>query len=107
MDEQIAAQPFDAPAADATPVAAALDPGLIPEIEHYELDGIPLYHIPSSGATILTLAFRVGRADEPVIRGGMTHLAEHLILTSISNALDHSNGATEPFRVTFVVRGSP
>jgi hypothetical protein len=108
MDQPIAAQPSDgAPVVSATPAPAALDPGSIPEIDHYELDGVPLYHIPSPGATILTLAFRVGRADEPVIRGGMTHLAEHLILTSISDALDHSNGATEPFRVTFVVRGSP
>ncbi len=30
--------------------------GNIPEIDHYELDGIPLYHIPGSGSTILTLA---------------------------------------------------
>jgi hypothetical protein len=80
---------------------------LIPEIDHYELDGIPLFHLPAAGATILTLAFGVGRAHEPVVRGGMTHLAEHLILTSIDRALDHSNGTTEPFRVTFTVRGSP
>jgi hypothetical protein len=79
----------------------------VPEIDQYELDGIPLFHLPAGGATILTLAFGVGRAHEPVVRGGMTHLAEHLILTAIDRALDHSNGATEPFRVTFTVRGSP
>ena len=79
----------------------------VPEIDHYELDGIPLFHLPAGGATILSLAFAVGRAHEPVIRGGMTHLAEHLILTGIDRALDHSNGTTEPFRVTFTVRGSP
>jgi hypothetical protein len=79
----------------------------IPEIDHYELDGIPLFHMPAAGATILTLAFGVGRAHEPLVRGGMTHLAEHLILTAIDRALDHSNGSTEPFRVTFTVRGSP
>jgi hypothetical protein len=83
------------------------DHAAIPEIDHYELDGIPLFHLPMAGETILTLAFRVGRADEPPIRGGMTHLAEHLILTSISDALDHSNGTTEPYRVTFTKRGNP
>ncbi|NJD28434.1 MAG: insulinase family protein [Chloroflexi bacterium] len=79
----------------------------IPEIDHYELDGIPLFHMPAAGATILTLAFGVGRAHEPVIQSGMTHLAEHLILTAIDQALDHSNGSTEPFRVTFTIRASP
>jgi hypothetical protein len=37
----------------------------------------------------------------------MTHIAEHLILTAISDALDHSNGTTEPYRVTFMKRGNP
>ncbi len=48
----------------------------------------------------------LGAHNEPVTRGGMTHLAEHLLLTSVSDAFDHSNGATEPFRVTFTLRGS-
>jgi Peptidase M16 inactive domain len=104
MDEPIDATPMQAPGRSVEP---SPDPGDVPEIDHYELDGIPLYHIPTPGATILTLAFGVGRADEPVVRGGMTHLAEHLILTSIDDALDHSNGTTEAFRVTFVTRGSP
>jgi hypothetical protein len=86
---------------------ADVDPSTILPIDHYELDGIPLYHMPMAGATILTLAFGVGRADEPVVDGGMTHLAEHLLLTDILNVFDHSNGTTEPFRVTFVTRGTP
>ena len=84
-----------------------LNPSAIPEIEPYELDDIPLYHIPAPGSTILTVTFRVGRADEPVIHGGMTHLAEHLFLTAISDSLDHSNGATGPYHVSFIVRGTP
>ena len=105
MDEPPVTAP---PEPDAGPsVASSLDPGDIPEIAHYELDGIPLFHIPTPGATILTLAFGVGAAHEPAIHRGMTHLFEHLVLTSIDNALDHSNGTTEPFRVTFVTRGSP
>jgi hypothetical protein len=86
---------------------APIDAGGVTEIEHYELDDVPLFHLPMAGATILTIAFRVGRADEPVIRGGMTHLAEHLVMTSVSDSLDHSNGTTEPYRVTFTLRGSP
>jgi predicted Zn-dependent peptidase len=79
----------------------------VTEVEHYELDDIPLFHLPMAGSTILTLAFGVGRAHEPVTRGGMTHLFEHLVMTSVSDALDHSNGTTEPFRVTFSLRGTP
>jgi hypothetical protein len=91
----------------APPPPSAPEEGAITEVERYELDGIPLFHLPMAGATILTLAFGVGRAAEPVVCGGMTHLAEHLILTSIADALDHSNGSTEAFRVTFTVRGAP
>jgi Peptidase M16 inactive domain len=84
-----------------------MDPAAVTEVDHYELDGIPLFHLPMPGETILSLGFRVGRADEPVTRGGMTHIAEHLILTPIEGVMDHANGTTEPFRVTFTKRGSP
>jgi hypothetical protein len=90
----------------ASPAVRALAESVL-EIDHYELDGIPLFHLPGAGATILTLSFGIGSAHEPVPRRGMTHLAEHLLLTSIDRALDHSNGVTEPFRVTFTTRGSP
>lgn len=95
------------PDADQPSTTATFDVGAIPEIDHYELDGIPLFHIPMAGSTVLSLSFRVGRADEPVVHGGMTHLAEHLILTAIDDVFDHSNGTTEPYRVTFITRGSP
>jgi hypothetical protein len=112
MDDPIAAPPLPDPSAaqpqgpDAT-VQEVVDPSAIQAIDHYELDGIPLYHMPTSGTTLLTLAFGVGRADEPVVDTGMTHLAEHLLLTSITDVFDHANGTTEAFRVTFVTRGTP
>ncbi len=81
--------------------------GAVLEVEHYELDDIPLFHLPMTGATILTLTFRVGRADEPVPLGGMTHLFEHLVMNTVSDALDHSNGMTGPFQVSFTLRGTP
>jgi hypothetical protein len=102
MDVRGASQPPEPP-----PPADDIDIGSIPEIDHYELDGIPVFHIPMPGSTILSLSFRVGRADEPVVDGGMTHLAEHLILTAIDDVFDHANGTTEAYRVTFITRGSP
>jgi hypothetical protein len=100
-------EPRIAPGADQAPPAATFDVSAIPEIDHYELDGIPLFHMPMPGSTVMSLSFRVGRADEPVAHGGMTHLAEHLILTAIDDVFDHANGTTEPYRVTFITRGSP
>jgi Peptidase M16 inactive domain len=85
----------------------AIEPEAIPEIEQYELDGIPLFHLPAAGSTTLSLQFRVGRADEPVQHGGMTHLAEHLVMSAASRGTETSNGTTEPFRLTFIARGSP
>ena len=102
MDETV---PRDA--GDDGVAAASIDLAAIPDIDHYELEGIPVYHLPMAGPTVLSLSFRVGRADEPVIHGGLTHLAEHLILSSINDIFDHGNGTTEPFRVTFVARGTP
>lgn len=86
---------------------AQLEQREIPEVEHYELDDIPLFHLPMAGSTILALSFGVGRAHEPFTQGGMTHMAEHLVMHAVSDRLDHSNGATEPFRVSFFLGGSP
>ncbi len=79
----------------------------IPEIDHYELDGIPLFHLPAAGATTISLQFRVGMADEPVPQRGMTHLAEHLLLAPLMGEFESVNGTTEPLRVSFHARGTP
>jgi hypothetical protein len=104
-------EPWSRPlAVDEAPTAtrAQLEQRPIPEIEHYELDGIPLFHLPMEGSTVLGLSFGVGRAHEPFTRGGMTHMAEHLVMHAVSpDTYDHSNGVTEPFRVSFLRRGSP
>ena len=100
-------QVASSPASSQAGPTLEIDQAATTEVESYLLDDVPLFHLPMVGATIITIAFRVGRADEPVPRGGMTHLAEHLILTSVSDALDHSNGTTEAFRVTFTLRGTP
>jgi hypothetical protein len=95
---------------DRPPSAGASRPGTtqgLPEIELYTLDDIPLAYLPTAGQTTLSISFGVGRAHEPMIRGGLTHIAEHLVLNQVTGAFDHSNGTTEPFRVTFLTRGTP
>lgn len=90
---------------DALTAAAATTE--IPEIDHYELDGIPLFHLPAAGATTISLQFRVGTADESVPQRGMTHLAEHLLLSPIMGDFESINGTTESLRVSFHARGTP
>jgi len=78
----------------------------LPEIDHYELDGIPLFHLPGAGATTISLQFRVGSADEPVPQRGMTHLAEHLLLSPLTDSFESVNGTTESHRLSFHARGT-
>jgi predicted Zn-dependent peptidase len=51
------------------------------------------------------LVFRVGRADETLLRSGITHLIEHLVLHGVDRPDRHFNGATSPRTTTFFVRG--
>jgi hypothetical protein len=54
------------------------------------------------------LVFRVGRADEVLARGGITHLIEHLALYPLGvSARIHYNGQVDAVTTTFVTRGSP
>ena len=87
------------------PAAGQLEP--IPEIDHYELDGVPLFHLPSPGSTMLALEFRVGQADEPVPLRGITHLAEHLVMSAVAGHVESANGTTSSLNVSFHVRGTP
>ena len=62
--------------------------------ERVEIDGVPALVGPTVGAPHAGLAFRVGSADEPLARRGITHLVEHLALHSTGGADYHFNGST-------------
>ncbi|MFC4070285.1 M16 family metallopeptidase [Actinoplanes subglobosus] len=63
-------------------------------IERFEIDGVPGLFTRTDGPTRAGLAFRVGFADEPLSRHGITHLIEHLALFPLGVADYHYNGAT-------------
>lgn len=71
-----------------------------------EIDGIPALIGPATGPMQAGLAFRVGLADEPLARRGITHLIEHLALHGIGAADYHYNGATEMEFTYFHMQGS-
>ncbi|BEL05248.1 hypothetical protein Q0Z83_034390 [Actinoplanes sichuanensis] len=63
-------------------------------IERFEIDGIPGLFTRTDGPIGAGLAFRVGCADEPLSRHGITHLIEHLALFPLGVTDYHYNGAT-------------
>jgi len=75
-------------------------------IERFEVDGIPALFTRTDGPTHAGLAFRVGFADEPLSRHGITHLIEHLALFPLGVADYHYNGATGDEITYFHTRGS-
>ena len=74
-------------------------------IEQRMVDGVPAVLAPTTGPTHAGLAFRVGYADEPPARRGITHLVEHLALHAVGVADYHYNGATGPEFTFFHVQG--
>ena len=71
-----------------------------------EVDGVPTLITPAAGPVQAGLVFRVGRADESLARGGVTHLVEHLALHRTGLTDYHYNGATTATTTHFHMRGS-
>lgn len=78
-----------------------------PQLQQTEVDGVPTFWLTGiSGPRRAALMSRVGRADEPLARSGITHLVEHLVLAPLGvQDYDH-NGMVEDIRTMFMVMGS-
>src|SRR3954464_5184895 len=74
--------------------------------ERFDVDGVPALFSPTSGPMRAGLAFRVGFADEPLPKRGITHLLEHLALHSPGGADYPYNGATGVEHTFFHMQGS-
>jgi zinc protease len=75
-------------------------------IKQAEIGGVPVLMAPTTGPLRAGLVFRVGFADEPLSRHGITHLVEHLALHSLGVADYHYNGATGVEYTHFHMQGS-
>ncbi|MEU8661408.1 insulinase family protein [Actinoplanes philippinensis] len=76
-------------------------------ITQSELDGVPVLLIPAPGLMRAGLVFRVGFADEPLARHGITHLLEHLALYPLGLSDHHFNGTTGVEHTSFHMQGLP
>jgi predicted Zn-dependent peptidase len=75
-------------------------------IKETEVGGIRTLVVPSTGPLAAGLVFRVGCADEPLSRRGITHLVEHLALHR-HGLLEHdANGSTGLTTTHFYTSGS-
>jgi hypothetical protein len=77
-----------------------------PRIERSEVDGVPVFWTPVDGPRVASLMFRVGRADEPANKGGISHLVEHLALAPLSQQDFDHNGFVAPLRTVFHATGT-
>lgn len=69
--------------------------------------GIAVAVVDVPGPFTGTLTFDVGHRDEPAELGGITHLAEHLVLRSAGEVTAMHDGVTNISTVEFVFWGSP
>jgi zinc protease len=77
------------------------------ELVRTEVDGVPAFWAEAEGELQAGLVFRVGRADETLARGGISHLVEHLALHQVGQTDYHFNGATGATATTFFTEGDP
>lgn len=89
-----------------SPVEAA-DPGRR-EVRQSMLNGIPVLLCPAlpGSRQRAGITFRVGMADEPLARAGITHLIEHLALHRLGVSDVHRNGVTNTAVTHFLMQGS-
>ena len=77
-----------------------------PQVRQILCNGLPVFQVDRPGLTQAGLIFRVGQADESVTTRGISHLVEHLALSSVDSSLLH-NGTVGQTATTFLARGTP
>ena len=77
------------------------------DFERSSVDGVPVFWTGVGQEMLAGLMFRVGRADESLARGGITHMIEHLALYPVGvEAARHYNGQVDAVTTTFLRRGT-
>jgi hypothetical protein len=76
------------------------------EARRGELNGVPVFWADAGDPFAAALVFRVGRADETLPTGGVTHLVEHLALSAVGHTSFAYDAFVEPARTVFFAEGS-
>ena len=62
-------------------------------VQRTDVDGVPAFWVQGDGPLRASLVFRIGQADEPLVRRGWTHLLEHLALHGHDSIRRPTNGS--------------
>jgi zinc protease len=76
------------------------------ETHRDEIDGVAVFWGTAPPPLEAALTFRVGHADEPVPRRGITHAVEHLALSGLGQQRYIYNGAVGLLLTDFVAKGT-
>jgi zinc protease len=76
------------------------------EIQRADWGGVPVLWVEAPAPFSGGLLFRVGRADETLRNGGLTHLVEHVALSSIGRGTYGYNGRVEAAFTSFYASGT-
>lgn len=76
-------------------------------MERTLVDGVPVLWSPAPGPLTAGLVLGVGRRDEDVVRGGVTHLVEHLAMRSLGRTTLDCNATVDTAATQFTATGSP
>ena len=69
------------------------------------IDGVPVFQADGPGPLSAGLVFGVGRADETFVRGGLTHLVEHLTMGALGRLSIEANASVDLSVTEFTATG--
>ncbi len=72
-----------------------------------QIDGVPVFVADGPSPSVVGLVFGVGRADETFVRGGLTHLVEHLAMSAPGRTTYECNASVDLRRTEFTATGTP
>jgi zinc protease len=75
-------------------------------IDEVVVGDVPVFVVESAGETNVGLAFGVGASDEPLAVRGVSHLCEHLVLSSLGRRGHPYNGMVRWCDTSFFASGS-
>jgi zinc protease len=78
----------------------------IPQLEHTEIDGVPVWWTDVPGPHTGALMFGVGKAHERAATSGISHLVEHLTLAPLTQQEYSHNGFVTGPRTVFHATGN-
>jgi predicted Zn-dependent peptidase len=76
-------------------------------VHRSDIDGVPVFWKEGPAPLSAGLVFGVGQRDEGFVDGGVTHLAEHLIMSSLPKSHLDRNASVSPSATEFTATGRP